>query len=634
MSDSIETVVIRDPRLPQKAQYKTTQKNPDFTGYFRTSAIDAKNTANSIYNLTLPSSTNHGISRRMYVHTSGVIKITPTAGNNLGTIAKASTGGTNAFMQNTATPKFNFCLKQNMLSSITTSTIVDLQDIGVSLSQTNANTYNSAMQFYKGGETLAASFRSGSTSKKYRFTQFLNADGDPSGNFTGYSSVQTSKDIAPPASAYSQEANYVGAIGTNNAGTLTECNIPFDLYEPLQCSIFDPYTDKEQEYFYGCSRINITRTMNCVPSNFIKVVLSDYDGTNYSDDAIATALATLNITITFDQNEVMYNIITVSSESIPKLLTYKYVEYSRYSTAMSTPTTGRTQDLVKGSLQQTYKQFTSGSQTIPLPSMPSAILLMATFTQNQANIIGRPDCYLPFLNFTIQIESNSGVFQNCVGINAYDMCVKNGLCVDFKQFQGAIVLGNQVARKTNSITVVDTAEDYNEFIGQPMSLSSVPILIRAEDLPAFSHLGEPHLFSLTVTPTINYNLMSTVITGPNPATIVANKQVVGDAGLDFTFDIIAIYDSLLVIKPGEYARIEKMYLSPSDFKGAKTIERHGKHYIGGSFWSDLGDTMLGIAGAFKDGATLNIPGIVDRITGKKKGFGRLTKEELEESLRA
>jgi hypothetical protein len=623
MSDSIETVVIRDPRLPQKAQYKTTQKNPDFTGYFRTSAIDAKNTANSIYNLTLPSSTNHGISRRMYVHTSGVIKITPTAGNNLGTIAKAAT------LINTATPKFNFCLKQNMLSSITTSTIVDLQDIGVSLSQTNANTYNNAMQFYKGGETLAASFRSGSTSKKYRFTQFLNAAGDPSGNFTGYSSVQTSKDIAPPASAYSQEANYTGAIANDNTGTLTECNIPFDLYEPLQCSIFDPYTDKEQEYFYGCSRINITRTMNCVPSNFIKVVLSDYDGTNYTDDQINTALATLNITITFEQNEVMYNIITVSSESIPRLLTYKYVEYSRYSTAMPTPTS-QAFDLVKGSLQQAYPQFTSGSQTIPLPSMPSAILLMATFTQNQTNIIGRPDCYLPFVNFTIQIESNSGVFQNCIGINAYDMCVKNGLCVDFKQFQGAIVLGNQGEQKTKSVAAIDTAETYNEFIAQPMSLSSVPILIRAEDLPAFSHLGEPHLFSLTVTPTINYNLMSTNI--PLPP-ITKQTQQVGDGGLGFTFDIIAIYDSLLVIKPGEYARIEKMYLSPSDFKGAKTIERHGKHYIGGSFWSDLGDTMLGIAGAFKDGATLNIPGIVDRITGKKKGFGRLSKQELEESLR-
>lgn len=632
---SFPVLEVTDPRLPQREQYKVTQKNPLFTGWYRSPAIDQTNTSTSVYNVVLPDRRNHGLSRRMYVHTVGTITIT----GNLGTQDQANYAPGPPIVPGTRTlnPTWDFCLKQNMLSSITTSTIVDLNDLGVSLAQTNTNIYSNAMQYYRGGETLAASYRSGSNAKRNRFTQFLNTTGDPAGNFAGYTTVQTSKDIAPPSSAYSQLPYYtLSAAAIGASGTITGLVIPFELYEPLQCSLFEPSDDKEHEYFYGCSRLSITRTLNCTASNCIKAnLLAGGD-----DIALAAAFAGLTFQITFSTNELMYNVIDVPTESIPRLLSYKVVQYQRYPAIV--PGIANI-PVVQGTFAgiSACPEYTMASQAIPLASMPSAIMLLCTVTQNQNNACLRPDLYMPFTTFSVQIETQSGVFQNCVGINAYDMCLKNGLCTDFLQFSGAFVSGNLGSMKLSIPGSAAVGNGTKLYGNQQMSLNSVPILIRAEDLPAFSKVGESHMFSLTVTPKINFNAMSVAVDN-----ISSMGYSVGAANLSFEFDVIVIYESLLTVDKEGTARLDQIYINPQDLKDAIETRRQGsKRTIGNGFLEDASSSLANALGAAIDISQGKIGNVIDRIQGNRKGlFGsgkpdvqatagpRLTKSELLASL--
>jgi hypothetical protein len=108
--------------------------------------------------------------------------------------------------------------------------------------------------------------------------------------------------------------------------------------------------------------------------------------------------------------------------------------------------------------------------------------------------------------------------------------------------------------------------------------------------------------------------------------------------------VVSIYEDLVEIDMTTGTAIRKqIYITPQDIAEGTYYRKHGStmksSMTGGSFWSDAGNSLLGALGAFKDGATFNIPAIVDRITGKKTGFGgqkghgSVSKEQILEQLK-
>lgn len=578
----MSAVIVQDSRMPIMNQKIATHMGPKQVQWNVLQANNPNSVINNTWNIVM-AGRHSGISRKIVRHIRGRVTFNEPAAGGVGAghLTLAAPGATAAGVCQLGA---QFGIQPNAIASDTVNVVVKLGQSGVTCNYSQVNLIQNPLTFYTGGVDVDAIGRSGSASCQSRFNNFTDA-ADQSSPFLSTAEKATSDVSAYPNSAYISQLRCTTAGNADATNFITSAVITFDIYEDLPSGLF-ANENVESEFIYGLDTITITSTQQGDWRNYIKTIATK-NGT-----ALATPLYLNNITFEILANEILF--CTCLVDVLPEKLLYVNRDYQFVQTPFVIPNPIAATSLT--------------TNQIMLPNLPYGFLIWAGY--NGQRLVSIPDIYLPITSVTINYGTSSGVFSNCVAKTLYNVCVNNGLNVAYPNFAGLSVIGAQGGM---SIAVAGTTVT-------PNMLNSCPILIKTTDLGSIDGLLPGMMQNKPITFTCNINPV-----GCAAFSATASAELVATSG--WYLNVVTIYDQLITLdtKTGS-ATQSTYYMTPEVVKSAEVV-RQGtdlahRHITGGSWLSDLGDTAMNILGSFKDGATLNIPGIIDRVTGKKHGFGR------------
>lgn len=150
---------------------------------------------------------------------------------------------------------------------------------------------------------------------------------------------------------------------------------------------------------------------------------------------VASALALNNLPSgsPFSGSVINANFITPSLEvPLPSKSVVPFMEYPRYIQTQATTVPGA---VFLGSELQAGSA-TLASQTISLPLIPDYLVVYAKPASNAD--LSLADSYLPISNISLNFDNYSGLMNSMSREQNYEMCLRNGLELDYNTWRGAV----------------------------------------------------------------------------------------------------------------------------------------------------------------------------------------------------
>lgn len=160
-------------------------------------------------------------------------------------------------------------------------------------------------------------------------------------------------------------------------------------------------------------------------------------------------------TVAYQNAKVNVQYLTPSLDiPLPAKSVVPYMEFPRYISSASAP--------------GAVGQFQVVSQTIVLPQIPDMLLMYVKPKATQTGAYG--DWYFPITRLTINFDNFAGLLSSHTTEQLYQMCVHNGLEMDFNEWIGKAKKSGADVQTVGGFMVIKPGQDFGLQSGQAPSL--------------------------------------------------------------------------------------------------------------------------------------------------------------------